>query len=389
MASVSEHYTETLTYHAPPERDRPADVARLRARILEQPLVRLLLDAVPESIMILNQRRQIVLVNRGLLNLLGEVKEDRIVGLRPGEALNCIHAHDCPSGCGTSEFCRNCGAVEAILESQHMGASARECRITIQSGETFTSLELLVWAHEIPVAGESLTLFASQDQSHEKRRRALERIFFHDVLNTAGGIRIMAGMLKEKAEGPLATLAETLNDSANILIQEISSHRQLLAAESGELAVNLYRLEAARFLVGELRRWNHFESALGKSIVLDPPESNVEFVTDPSLLGRVMGNLVKNALEASMADGRVRVGVTADAGGLQFYVHNAEPMPRPVELQVFQRSFSTKGMGRGLGTYSVKLLAERYLSGRVSFTTSPDEGTTFSVWMPYRLDEEA
>jgi signal transduction histidine kinase len=44
---------------------------------------------------------------------------------------------------------------------------------------------------------------------------------------------------------------------------------------------------------------------------------------------------------------------------------------------VFQRSFSTKGTGRGLGTYSIKLLTERYLGGRVWFESAEGHGTTF------------
>ena len=43
-------------------------------------------------------------------------------------------------------------------------------------------------------------------------------------------------------------------------------------------------------------------------------------------------------------------------------------MPRQVQLQIFKRSFSTKGAARGLGTYSMRLLSERYLKGVVSFT---------------------
>jgi sensor histidine kinase regulating citrate/malate metabolism len=45
-------------------------------------------------------------------------------------------------------------------------------------------------------------------------------------------------------------------------------------------------------------------------------------------------------------------------------------IPKDVQLQLFQRSFSTKGMGRGWGTYSIRLLTERYLgAGLISFRT--------------------
>ena len=57
-------------------------------------------------------------------------------------------------------------------------------------------------------------------------------------------------------------------------------------------------------------------------------------------------------------------------------------MTREVQLGVFQRSLSTKGSGRGLGTYSMKLLTERYLKGHVSFTSTASGGTTFTIRIP-------
>jgi signal transduction histidine kinase len=67
---------------------------------------------------------------------------------------------------------------------------------------------------------------------------------------------------------------------------------------------------------------------------------------------------------------------------VRFEVHNSSYMPDDVQTQVFQRSFSTKGGGRGLGTYSVKLLTQRYLQGRVGFQSDRCEGTTFWVDLP-------
>ncbi len=54
-------------------------------------------------------------------------------------------------------------------------------------------------------------------------------------------------------------------------------------------------------------------------------------------------------------------------------------------MQMFHRSFSTKGTGRGLGTYSMKLLSERYLGGSVTFRSIPGEGTTFTARYPRLL----
>ena len=48
---------------------------------------------------------------------------------------------------------------------------------------------------------------------------------------------------------------------------------------------------------------------------------------------------------------------------------------------------SAKGEGRGLGTYAMRLLSERYLKGHVSFTTSPLAGTKFHAIYPLSLEE--
>jgi len=106
-------------------------------------------------------------------------------------------------------------------------------------------------------------------------------------------------------------------------------------------------------------------------------------VVDKALLGRVLGNLLKNAIEASEPGETISVGCSRlETDRIEFWVHNAAVMPEHVRMQVFQRSFSTKGRGRGIGTYSVKLLTERYLEGTVSFTSRPGNGTIFRVRYP-------
>ena len=45
---------------------------------------------------------------------------------------------------------------------------------------------------------------------------------------------------------------------------------------------------------------------------------------------------------------------------------------------------SVIGAGRGIGTYSIRLLGERYLGGRVSFDSTPEAGTTFRIHLPLR-----
>ena len=93
-------------------------------------------------------------------------------------------------------------------------------------------------------------------------------------------------------------------------------------------------------------------------------------------------SLVAAAGIATAAGGTVTLGSQAQGDTVSFTVHNPTVMPPAVQLQIFSRSFSTKGSGRGLGTYSIKLISEKYLHGQVSFVSKAGEGTRFTVRYP-------
>lgn len=130
----------TLTTHfATPERASQEAVADQHQSLKWQVLVQQLLDSSPEPILVLNQERQVVLANDKMTALLGVTQEAQL-GRRPGEIFDCIHAWENEAGCGTSEFCKECGAVQAICASQESSTPQwRECRMSC-SGEFKSSL---------------------------------------------------------------------------------------------------------------------------------------------------------------------------------------------------------------------------------------------------------
>ena len=119
-----------------------------------------------------------------------------------------------------------------------------------------------------------------------------------------------------------------------------------------------------------------------RKIVLAQSSANITFASDPTLLKRSLGNLLRNALEACQPGETVTLSCQVQGGDIVFAVHNPGAIPPASQLQIFNHSFTTKGLGRGLGTYSVKLLIERYLKGRVHFISTPEVGTTFYVTLP-------
>lgn len=369
----------TSIQFAPAERAPRADVLQLARRFLDiSPSLRAILDAVPDILMALNPQRQVVFANRSLLNF-ACCTDAEVLGLRPGEVLGCAHAFDLPTGCGSTEFCVTCGAAQAILNSACGLPDVQECRIT--RGANGEALDFRVRSTPLVIGDDRFTLLTLSDISEEKRRRALERIFFHDVLNTATAMKAASDLLARRANGDTGDLPQIMRSLVERLIDEIAAQRQLTDAENDDLTVNRTPINVPALLADLARAFIHHQLAEERTIRITPA-GNVEVVSDPVILRRVLANMLKNALEASRPGETVTLGYRPDADEIEFWVHNPGAMPRPVQLQVFQRSFSTKGPGRGLGTYSMKLLGERYLGGRVDFTTSQQAGTTFTVRLP-------
>jgi signal transduction histidine kinase len=341
-------------------------------------VLREVLATVPDLVLVVNRQRQVIFANRAVLEMVNQSEED-IRGLRPGELIGCVHSDTMPAGCGTSEACQTCGAVAAVLAAAEGHVVEREARLTLKSG---VSLDLRVKAQGIQVNGEQLTVVALSDIASEKRKRALERVFFHDVLNTAGGVQGLARLLEGASQEQLDKLVDMLQSSADQLVDEIQAQRMLTSAESDEYEISLGRHPIREIVENTVGTYLSLGYAREVEVEVDgsPPDDSIE--TDHTMILRVLGNLTKNAVEASRSGMRVRVGARIVDQEAEFWVHSEPAIPRAGQLQVFQRSFTTKGPGRGLGTYSAKLFTEQYLGGEISFTTSEEEGTTFRAVFP-------
>ncbi len=370
------------THFAPAEKEGEIELARQLETLVADPLVDRLLDSFPEPTMVLNSKRQIVLANEQTQGLLGKSR-DRMLGLRVGEAIQCPRAGDEPAGCGTTPGCRYCGAVRAILNCQtaHV-ADVQECRVESRLTGEPVSLDLRVSAAPFCCQGEDYTVCTLRDITDEKRRQVLERIFFHDILNSAGGLKGMVEILGQLHGEEEQAVKETVRNLTGQLVEEILSQRDLVAAEAGELAVTILDVDVSELLNRICTLYRRSSVGRDKKVVLAPVQEQPVIWTDEVLLGRVLGNLVKNALEASDCGQTVTVAFENKRQPL-FSIHNPSVMPEAVQLQMFQRSFSTReGTGRGIGSYSVKLLTEKYLQGKVWFVSRELEGTTFFVALP-------
>ena len=376
--------TKLPTFFAPAERVDDKSILGDSLFLSGIDSVRGILNAVPQIGLILNAQRQVVFANASVIETLGYDGIELLLGKRPGELLNCENAVREPGGCGTSKYCQLCGAARVILESQTSGKPVSgECRIVSANGSVYKAWDFRCVASPFRINENNYTILSLLDISDEKRRRAMERIFFHDLINTASGLDGFINFIREvNTQQEIAGHIGIVRRLSKRLLDEIIAQRELLQAEENELSVRIEDVYSLDLLCEAINFMAYHSIAENRQIVTDPEADNIHFHSDPTLLRRVLINMLKNALEACNPHEEVSAGCYRMNDEIVFRVSNPGVIPADIRKQIFQRSFSTKGSDRGLGTWSMRLLTEKYLKGKISFTTDKENGTVFRLILP-------
>ncbi len=305
-----------------------------RALLTRNPLIMKLCHAISNPVMVVNKQSQVIFANQKAVELVGLPNDRLLQGSRLEEIFSGTHLN-----------------LEAHLES-------------------------------IEIEGEDFSLLNLKTVPKDDHRQNLERTFFHDILNTAGGMQGLTEILQDATPEEMPELTDTVKNMADQLVDEIISQRDLLAAESGELKAHPRQLESHIIINSVMATYRNHPRLENRTIHLAPGAEPFAFTSDPILLGRILGNMVKNALEACAHTDVITLNCGKNNQQVWFSVHNLGTIAAEVQSRIFEQSFSTKGKGRGTGTFSMKLFSEKYLGGHMSFETHAAIGTTFKVNLP-------
>jgi PAS domain-containing protein len=369
----------------PPERSGPEQIRRETTLIATSELMRILMEISSGLVAVLDEHRQILAVNHSMMASIGLEDADSVVGLRPGEALGCVHSDKGTNGCGSSQACASCGAVVAIVGSlaKEMPVENRCCLRAVRSG---VEREYCFKIKASPLAvGESrFVLLYLQDITQEERRAALERVFFHDVSNVVTALSSAAYLAGTQDPVKRATGLRELGRLSDRLVREIALQRVLVRDGAAGWEGNPEEIEHSALWKELSDIGKNHPAGKGKTLLMMEGAPARSLRTDYALLLRILSNMVINALEASAPGAEINVDFAEGRDSLTYSVRNPGEIPDEVKPRIFQRHFSTKGgSGRGLGTFSMKLLGEDYLGGKVGFETGSAGTTRFWLELPY------
>ncbi len=98
-------------------------MSRLAVQFLDQGFHRVLFNAMPMPVFVVDEDTSILEYNAAAARLLGRDNK-AILQRRSGEVLHCIHSTDVPEGCGRGPACPDC------VVRQSVAAAARGRRVT-------------------------------------------------------------------------------------------------------------------------------------------------------------------------------------------------------------------------------------------------------------------
>lgn len=341
-----------------------------------------LIDFVQHSLIILNEDMKIVHANKSFLNLLEVESLNSFIGFELDKVIKYVRPTKRDLASQSAENYQGHSFERIFAECKNSKCEVKEeCRIYIKDKK---SLDFLLIALPLKIKQHNFILLSLIDISEVKWKATLERIFFHDILNSAGALKECLNLLDGRdIEGneELLSISKKISDN---LIDEIISHKQFLMAERDEYVPNITTFDCNDIMLDVSNKAKYSFLAEDKNLHIVKSEHMI-ISSDRTLLSRVIFNLVKNALEATRKDGTVELYCIANGNSVEFMVRNIDIIPEDIQTQIFNKSFSTKGTGRGLGIYSAKLLTEKFLKGKVFFESAAAIGTIFYAIYPLTI----
>lgn len=254
----------------------------------------------------------------------------------------------------------------AALAIDNARARERERKRAVELREALEQLEQaqseLVRSKQLAAIGEVAAIVA-----HEIR----------NPLSTIGGFaRILA-----RKPGD----AERVQRNARIILEEVERLERIL----GELLELSRPRELRREPTDVARLVEEVASAMGADpiaehveIVVEAEEGLPQVLLDRGQFRQVLGNLVRNGIEAMPEGGRLTLAVVQRNGGVAIDVADTGVgIPEERLGNIFDAFVTTKPSGTGLGLALSRAIVRQH-EARLTVKSKVGEGTVFTIWFP-------
>ena len=262
------------------------------------------------------------------------------------------------------------------------------------------SIELLVQASAISLRQEEYRLLVINDVQKLLEEGEMEtwiklfRVLSHEMMNSINPITSLSdSLLKlyQEETDPKVLYQDTVNalqviqETGNRLIDFVGSYHKLLRVPPPKKQ----DIDIVDFLQGMVMLSSHSEYFSRCKIQVDASPEAPLLYADPNLLGQIVINLIKNALQAighdsnpKREEGLIRLSYSRDenGAGVLEVTDNGPGIPPEVLPQVFVPFFTTKSDGSGIGLSLARQIMRAH-GGSIQLHSNAQQ-TSFSLHFP-------
>lgn len=208
----------------------------------------------------------------------------------------------------------------------------------------------------------------------------------HEIKNPLTPIKLSAERLMKKYDQEVPEFRDIMAQSVNTIVSEVD-RLALMLTEFRNFA-RLPNPEPVEFqlhdLLGQIR--SLYQEYPNIRIDIESVQEDTMIYGDPKQVKQVLGNLIKNSLEAFEGrEGRISFGAfpitRSDREYCRIVIEDDGPGV-PGGLEIFTPYVTSKQNGTGLGLAIVERIVSDHL-GQISYDSSPGKGTRFYLDFPY------
>ncbi len=239
----------------------------------------------------------------------------------------------------------------------------------------------------------NLRTYRSQlvDSERKLTRQQMARQVAHEVKNALTPVKLSAQLIEKAAQDRRPDLADIIQQPVRSILRYVESLRIFIAEFS-----SLGKLPSIKIVPTDVN------TVIRETLAMFRPEPDTEIQiraalddtlaqaqADPDELGRVLVNLVENAIESIHKKGTVTVRTLAKENRVCVDVEDNGPGIAPEDLEkIFEPEFSTRTSGTGLGLAIARASVEA-CGGTLTAVSTLGEKTIFSIRLKTAVDGQS
>ena len=224
---------------------------------------------------------------------------------------------------------------------------------------------------------------SNQQLLHSEKLAAIGRLvasIVHEMRNPLSTVKMNLQILKKKN-----VLNEIESEHLNIASDQVGRLERMLnelLEYSKPVVPNYLNMDLKPLLLKVKYDRNDLLKSKQINVIEEYPSYPVIIRSDSDILTRVFDNLISNAIQASKENSDLRIRLTENDDRIIVEIQDfGKGMSEKVKAKLFERFFTTREDGVGLGMSNVKRFLD-VLNAEIEVESELDKGTTMKVSIP-------